>query len=52
MGGNYEKGIYNQLMEAMACLDSVEKDYKKDVHSLNCRIDELTQEFPIVIYFL
>lgn len=29
MGGNYEKGIYNQLMEVMARLDSVEKDYKK-----------------------
>ncbi len=44
MGGNYEKGIYNQLMEVMARLDSVEKDYKKDVRSLNGRIDELTQE--------
>lgn len=44
MGGNYEKSMYNQLMEVMARLDSVEKDYKKDVRSLNCRIDELTQE--------
>lgn len=44
MGGNYEKGMYNQLMEVMARLDSVEKDYKKDVCSLNGRIDELTQE--------
>ncbi|MDE6926002.1 MAG: transposase [Acetatifactor sp.] len=48
MGGNYEKGIYNQLMEVMARLDSVEKDYKKDVHSLNCRIDELTQENDVL----
>ncbi len=23
MGGNYEKGLYNQLMEAMARLDAV-----------------------------
>lgn len=44
MGGNYEKSMYNQLMEVMARLDSVEKDYKKDVRSLNCRINELTQE--------
>lgn len=44
MGGNYEKGMYNQLMEVMARLDSMEKDYKKDVHRLNGRIDELTQE--------
>lgn len=44
MGGNYEKGMYNQLMEVMARLDSVEKDYKKDVRHLNGRIDELTRE--------
>ncbi len=44
MGGNYEKGMYNQLMEVMARLDSVEKNYKKDVRSLDDRIDELTQE--------
>lgn len=48
MGGNYEKGIYNQLMEVMARLDFVEKDHKKDVHSLNCRIDELTQENDVL----
>ena len=44
MGGNYEKSIYNQLMEVMARLDSVEKDYKRDVRCLNGRIDELAQE--------
>lgn len=48
MGGNYEKGMYNQLMEVMARLDSVEKDYKKDVNSLNSRIDELTQENDVL----
>ena len=26
MGGNYEKSIYNQLMDVMARLDSVEKE--------------------------
>jgi transposase len=44
MAGNYEKSIYNQLMEVMARLDSVEKDYKKDVNCLNDKIDELTEE--------
>jgi hypothetical protein len=28
IGCNYEKGMYNQLMEVMARLDSVEKNYK------------------------
>lgn len=44
MAGNYEKGIYNQLMEVMARLESVEKDYKKDVNCLNHKIDEITKE--------
>ena len=51
MGGNYEKGMYNQLMEVMARLDAVEKDlrvekkeHKEDVERLNARIDGLTQE--------
>ena len=26
MGGNYEKSIYNQLMDVMARLDSMEKE--------------------------
>jgi hypothetical protein len=29
MGGNYEKSIYNQLMDVMACLEDVEKNMKK-----------------------
>lgn len=48
---NYEKGMYNQLMEVMARLDSVEKDlhiekieHKEDVALLNAKIDNLTQE--------
>lgn len=51
MGGNYEKGMYNQLMEVMARLDAVEKDlhdekrgHKDDVERLNAKIDDLTRE--------
>lgn len=44
MGGNYEKSIYNQLMDVMARLDSVKNNYKKDVTVLNDRIDELSKE--------
>ena len=44
MGGNYEKSIYNQLMDVMARLDSVENNYKRDVTVLNDKIDELSKE--------
>lgn len=51
MGGNYEKGMYDQLMEVMARLDAVEnelhdekREHKEDVDRLNARIDGLTQE--------
>lgn len=51
VGGNYQKGMYNQLMEVMARLDAVEKDlriekkeHKDDVYRLNAKIDSLTQE--------
>lgn len=51
MGGNYEKSIYNQLMEVMGRLDAVEKDlhvekaqHKEDVDRLNVSISELTCE--------
>lgn len=30
MGGNYEKSIYNQLIEIMGRLGSVEKDLKDE----------------------
>ena len=47
MGGNYEKSIYNQLMEVMGRLDAVEKDlchekaeHKSDVERLNARISD------------
>ena len=51
LGGNYEKSIYNQLMEVMERLDVVEKklrvekaEHKEDVDRLNARISELTCE--------
>lgn len=51
MGGNYEKSMRNQLMEAMARLDAVEQDFhteklehKNDVDRLNARIDSLEHE--------
>ena len=31
MGGNYEKSIYNQLMDVMARLESVEKKYEEKI---------------------
>lgn len=55
MGGNYEKSIYNQLMDVMARLDSVEKElhtekieHKEDVARLNKKIDHLTHENHIL----
>lgn len=51
LGGNYEKSIYNQLMEVMGRLDAVEKglrvektEHKEDVDRLNAQIDRLRSE--------
>lgn len=51
MGGNYEKGMYNQLMEVMARLDVMEdslrnekREHKEDIDRLNNKIDGLTEE--------
>lgn len=44
MGGNYEKGMYNQLMEVMARLDTLEKESKKEVTRLNDEISDLKKE--------
>lgn len=51
MAGNYEKGMYHQLTEVMARLDSIEKElhvekieHKEDVDRLNAKIGDLTQE--------
>lgn len=55
MGGNYEKNMYNQLMEVMARLDSMEdslrnekREHKEDVERLNKKIDSLTQENQVL----
>ncbi len=51
MGGNYGKGMYNQLMEVMARLDVMEhelhtekQEHKEDVERLSKKIDDLSQE--------
>ncbi len=44
MGGNYEKGMYNQLMEVMARLDTFEKEHKQEVTLLNEEITTLKKE--------
>ena len=44
MAGNYEKGMYNQLMEVMARLDSFEKEHKQEVTQLNDEISCLKKE--------
>ncbi len=51
MGGNYEKGMYNQLMEVMARLDVMEhelhtekQEHKEDVERLSKKIDDLSYE--------
>lgn len=51
MGGNYEKGMYNQLMEVMARLDAMEnelraekEEHKEDVDRLNAKLDSLRHE--------
>lgn len=44
MGGNYERELYNQLMEVMERLDTVEKESKKEIKKLNDEISELKKE--------
>lgn len=40
----YEKGMYNQLMEVMARLDTLEKEHIQEVGHLNEEISELKKE--------
>ena len=40
MRANYEKGLYNQLMEVMERLDTFEKEHKQEVTLLNEEITE------------
>ena len=44
MAGNYEKSIYNQLMDVMARLDSVEAKSKQEIFRLNEEISDLKEE--------
>ena len=44
MAGNYEKNIYNQLMDVMARLDSVEAKSKQEMFRLNGEISDLKKE--------
>lgn len=44
MAGNYEKSIYNQLMDVMARLDTVEKDHKHETTQLKKEISTLKIE--------
>ena len=47
MGGHYEKGLYDQLMDVMAKLDTLEAEHKKDrkeVKSLTSEVGRLRKE--------
>lgn len=44
MAGNYEKGMYNQLMDVMSRLDSFEKKYNHDTTELKEEISTLKIE--------
>ena len=44
MAGNYEKGIYNQLMEVMARLDTVERESRHEISKLNDEITDLKKD--------
>ena len=41
---NYENGMYQQLMEIMGRLDTVEKESAQKIDTLNKRIDTLENE--------
>lgn len=47
MGGNYTKSVYNQLIEVMERLDSMESEHKKDrkeIKVLSCEVKSLRAE--------
>lgn len=47
MGGNYEKGMYRQLMDVMARLDVMETEHKKDrkeISSLTSEVESFCKE--------
>lgn len=43
-GFNYEKGLYDQLMEVMARLDCVDKAHKEETFQMNEEISALKKE--------
>lgn len=47
MGGNYEKGMYHQLMDVMARLDAMETEHRKDrkeISGLTAEVESLRKE--------
>ena len=47
MGGHYEKGLYDQLMDVMAKLDTIEAEHKKDrkeIKTLTTEVGSLRKE--------
>ena len=44
MGGYYDKSLYNELMEVMARLNSVEKETKQEIFGLKNEISDLKKE--------
>lgn len=44
MAANYEKNMYNQLMDVMSRLDSFEEKYKQDTKELKEEISVLKTE--------
>lgn len=51
MGGNYEKGIYNQLIEVMEKLNDMESERRqarKDISSLTSEVKSLRKENAVL----
>ena len=44
MGGYYDKSLYNELMEVMARLNSVEKETKQEIFGLKNEVSEKKAE--------
>lgn len=44
MGGHYDKSLYNELMEVMARLNSVEKETKQEISGLKNEVSDLKKE--------
>ena len=52
MGGNYQKSIYDQLMDVMARVDSLEEQHskdKKEISSITCEIKSLRKSNAALI---